>query len=260
MKVNLYDKIGKEIPNLATFSDRCTYINDNIFSQSKYKDYYGLLHEDTSEEVCNAYNDRWIGVKKVGQKFKNESVKHFLNSLGTYLLSSRDYSIKLQIKEYNELKYKTALTNIEKDRLNELENNVLFHKIINGKPFTFMVNDDCVKFLQKSYNYYSNILSNCGYSLVFHKRLVNIHNNLLITFRSVEECKSICENIKSYQHYTQKLSTEIKKLYTNREKDVDIKPLVCELIEVRDNIRHLESKIVDIYDDYITATEFIYKV
>ena len=133
MKVTTYNGKAIQFPKLNTASERIDFIVDNILEHNEWSKYYNpmsdvALKELNQEDFLDIEN-RWLGIKVVGKKNKQEHIKSFLDYLAGYILNARDLSQKDNYREFYKLAYCNELTTEEQNRLKELKKIVIYADI-----------------------------------------------------------------------------------------------------------------------------------
>lgn len=267
MKIKMYDYNGTkdengkfigliELPPLPSYKDRLNYIEENIFSNEKYKSFYGIFDEGEefklNKKLSEQIENRWLGIKTVGQPDNiNEHVKFFVDSLANYLLNSKNYSSKKQISRYYNLKKKlnTDLKDTEKLEYELLEKNFLFIKEYprnyKKENVIFYINKDAEQlFIDKNIKYKYDTCN-----------------------QYKEECINAISDIEKYEKEKTELLDLINMEYSmmNEIKDKELSNSIIKKISgysnrikmIEDEIMYLEKQISYLYSDYVYITECI---
>lgn len=255
MKVRLYDNNTVELNlNLNTFQDRVAYIDDKIFSNKKYKNYY-----DTNSQ-------RWIGVKVVNKPYPTQHIRSVLDFLTGYIVGAKDYSAKKDINKFFKLveikSHATKpMTFDEQIEFDKLKNNVLYYKSgINN--IIFYINRNAERDMQKALERLQS-LGYKDYTIQF--AISDLQNRLEVCEQTKKSCRQIIKNLQKSQEKKEKLLTLVKnysimidKMKRNT-KLLKIISIINEVQQLDKDIKYNNNLIVQLYDDYFMATEFIYK-
>lgn len=95
--LRLYNNNKLKLPNLPSFDERLKYLKKNLFSIKEYRIYYGFCGKFTPDED-KSLEHRRLGVKRVGSDQIDETIKNTLDYLTTYLLSSKEFDARVQIR------------------------------------------------------------------------------------------------------------------------------------------------------------------
>lgn len=240
----------------STFQERNEYIKGNIFKNEKYNSYY-------------TDSDRWLGVKVVGKKNKDEHVKHALDFIANYLLNSKELSTHSLKKRYLQLLHLKSLEGDSfademEDELSVLEKSIVYRRPTNS----FKISKNFIIVENKEY---ANFLTQC---LKKHRSTIHLESVfdyteqycLLETIHSLMKMNETMAEIKENLHRVEVLKSKIRRLektiqeeYVNiRENKMAVSSIVFMAKEIKlakDEVKHIRFSISELYDDYYFLTE-----
>lgn len=269
-----------ELPNLPTHRGRINYINRNIFdnqdsiynkdndtdkstSDMTFEKFYNIRstipRSDTDEQQIRS---RWLGVKRVGSPYKDESMKMTLDFIAGYIVYCKEYSVKHDIHTFKLLKKRQAgitrqkeLTEDELEELDRIEKNILAYRLFKGSSDK----DDIVFYYNRPYENFlkRRVKTETDESVL--KRLENqikTCKHLRIQARQKNELILKKENkIKTLKNQSKRLYKQLK---SNRNDESLLKTIVSKIKltrKIERDIHGLEIDLGNITDNYMQITE-----
>lgn len=222
-----------------TYSERLAFLDNEVLS--KLIDYIGK--DDTRKK--GLYIER---------------LDNLFDIMAEYLISTPEYSVKIQKKRYCELIKKENKTVDEIQEFNKLKKNVLYYKAFKKREckheLVFYVNTKIEQLLFKNIgNYLSQ--EKLGYTEQF--MLKNSITRLNICRNNKEKCKLYRKQIDEYQQRLLSIQRDICQRYgelkQNKDSIMEIVKLAEELQNTKEEIVYIEKQIEYLYDEYVLATE-----
>lgn len=279
LKLKLAYENELELPSFNKYEERVNFINDNIFNneqsmfnksdkQVKNKDltfekFYNIrsLNRRTDQEE-EQVRERWLGVKRVGSPFKDESVKLLMDFLSGYLLFCKDYSARHEIHRFKELKKRHTsnyesrqLDSEELKELQAIEENIVYYKFYPNSSDE----DDVVLYHNKEFESF------------LQKRIKEepdkkVKKILIDKLKNCEEIRSVAsfKKMDLAFHSVEKitLKDEIQQEYQELKQDRKNKEIVDSILNKVKKIRNIdkmlhsmEVEISNLVDDYFQLTE-----
>lgn len=268
-----------ELDNSLTHRGRITYIENNILNNKKYifnetnshyldedgelynqmtfEDFYNLRSlSPRTEDEEKQIRDRWLGVKRVGSPYADESMKLTLDFVAGYILYAKDHSAKHQVHTFKILKKKelkgAELVDDEKEELGKLEKNIISFRFPESKDdIVFYYNSTLERFLK-------NRLAQEVDPIIKGK----INEKLSECARLRREATKINKVLLHKDNETDSLMTETKELYSKLKSDRkntdifnSIKENIHKVRKIRKDIHCLEFELRYLTDDYLQETE-----
>lgn len=266
MKLQLAYENILELPNLPTFRERVAYVNSNIFDNKQYmtenenekitfEDYYNKNSLTERDELeWSQVVERWLGVKRVGSPYKDESVKLTIDFIAGYLLGSKDVSMKHEVHKYKVLQRKKLqneeLSDIETKELKTLNKYIVAYSLL-GEELVFMFNDtyerqlkDTLKHIkdEKSRKRIKSSIKKCG--------LLRIK-----AMNTSKQIKSLSKKIDKNMIKAKGFYRELKDNKNNESLFSEIVGLIKQTRNTKSKINALEYDLYCLIDDYLQITE-----
>lgn len=246
----MYD--GKEIklPIFDTYEKRLKHIEEKIFSNNDYRNFYGIVSSQ-EEKLDDNFAERWLGMKKENSDSIDYHVRNVINYLTTYLTGAKELSANNYIKRYFALKVKYNKGKLNKDEKQEFEdisNNILFLKTYPKSHNK----DDIIFFINTNIE---NIFKN--------KKLDNKFDECEQIKKEVIKCKNKINYLNAKSAIILSiLQDEYKFMKSIKDKEDkenimdDINRHTLNLKYIDEDIELLESRISDLCSDYKYLTEY----
>lgn len=268
MKLKLAYDNELELSNLPTFKGRVSYIKHNIFNNGDYltnrkcgknytfKEFYNISSPEGRTEIEEEQIvDRWLGVKRVGSPFKDESMKLTMDFVTTYLLSSKDNSVRSEVHEFKVLKNKEVNNSInegEMKTLEKLNKNIIFQNVksnISEEETVFYFNKKFENTLKRRFKENDDEklkekITTCKNLRGKARKKAQAYNR---TLRKIEDIKLEIKN--DYQ-----LLKENKK---NNCLFHEITSKVKNTRKLKRELHYLEYELKNLADDYYLETELV---
>lgn len=255
MKVKMYDGKDIKLPKYDTYEERLNYLNNYIFNNKDYRNFYGYIGEYTKkaehEKLDDAFADRWLGMKKENSESIDYHVRNTINYLTTYLTGVKEFSTDDLVKKYLDLKAKNdknSLNDKEKDEYGNLSRQVIYLKTYprrhNKDTVVFFINESMENtFAKRGLN---DKLKQCE----------QIKNNIFEYKSNVDKFNIENANILSLLQDEYKFMKEIKDKKEKNKCMDNINKYILRFKEIGNNIELLESRISDLCSDYKYLTEY----
>lgn len=226
----LYNGERLMLPELDSFQERLKYLEENLFDIKEYQIYYGFTYKDKEKGIYNRFTkekskdieNRWLGVKKVGSKQLNETLKNTLDYLATYLLSCKDFDSKDQIK-------------------NRTSEDCFLYK---NNDVIFFVNSIVEKFLLDNkktarYDKCQELKMNCKKAISEIKKFKQLKIKLTNEIKKEYEYMKLLKDKKNIDEALNSISN-----------------MTVELKRAKKEIKYIECQIQDLYSEYLYITEW----
>jgi hypothetical protein len=221
-------------------------VNDKILDETNANHYY--------KYYCQS-KERWLGIKIVNRPHKNETVKFTLDYISGYLLNSRDFNINDKKKIY--------LEDLQLGKENKLEASVLYRKpsksFKQSKNFIVMVNDAYEDHLAECITRFNEELKHSDqpftHTYCFNKaqleldRLREIMKELKALLNESAELTVDIDNSKN------KISDIYKECQNKKDIVTEAKNLASKIKINKKEIKYIEIKIHELYEEYYFITE-----
>jgi hypothetical protein len=267
LSLRLYDGKNIWVKFYDTYQERLNFINKEIFSKSKYNNYYNITDPSLFQDNSNEISNRWLGIKIINRPNKNEHTKVILDFLSGYLAGSRDHSYKIIIKRYYELLdiIKNTKENKEKEsaleEISRIKVNFLYIKNSGDKrDFIFYENIPAEEFITK------NILrfkSKKKKSRTDNFMMYDLMNRLNIATYSKNKCLEykdrISKNLKEKEELIKLLKVEYELIEKNDDNFDNITYFLRRINEIEEENYYFDQEIQNFYDNYLYSTEYILK-
>lgn len=281
MKFNVLNKYEVKLQDHKEYQNRILELTEKIlenddFKPKNFNESVNLVEilnisYPHDKEVAKDIENRWLGVKKVGDPNLKEPIKNLICGFGTYLLSCKEYSRDIPVREYNALWRRVNFGKVidadDARKLAKASENIIFHK---HYPFdgeresvVFYHNVGYEDFLEQRFDELSKIdggnkeiydvMAAIGYKI---NKCKSLRKECLVIKSEIEECE---RNIEQCRH-------NMKKLYEYYiESEKKNTSYISEIVRFNGEIRKLEKQIDyyvecirDLNDDYITLTEYLF--
>lgn len=265
MKLQLAYNNELELPNLPTFRGRVSYINNNIFNNEDYmvneennkmtfEEYYNINSlKGRSKIEEEQIKNRWLGVKRVGSPFKDESMKLTIDFITGYILSCKEHSVKHETHMFKLLKKKQIrdeLNSEEFTELKKLEKNVISYRFSE---------EDIVFFFNHSYE---NFIKKREKEVEDSRIKLSLQKQISTCKKLRSKAKIIDRKIKNVESQITDIEELIKEKYktlkqnrNNKELFVEISNSIKLIRKLKKNIEHFEFDLKYLVDDYLQITE-----
>jgi len=228
-------------------------INELLLENSHY---YLADHSSLGKEGLKRYRGNWLGVKLVGKKHPDQTMKMNLNSMANYLSLSKDYTVKDEEKELiklehlkkNDDKYKIT------DRHKELRKKALFWhipKYKNKLHYVFMVNEEYERDIEEMSK--RDDLKRQNEYISKQRKIEDVKENALHLHKEIGKLKTETVSLKK----TIKESYSLLKTSKDSSLVSDLIKLTKKLKQNQGEIAYLEDQIISNIDDYKILTNEI---
>lgn len=265
MKLQLAYNNELELPNLPTFRGRINYIKNNIFNNEDY-----IVNEESNKMTFEEYynigslkgrnkieeeliRNRWLGVKRIGSPFKDESMKLTIDFVTGYILNCKEYSVKHEIHMFKLLKKKQIrgdLNSKELTELEKLEKNVISYRFSE---------EDIVFFFNHSYE---NFIKRREKEVEDSKIKMSLQEQISSCKKLRSKAKVIDRKIKKIESQIADIEELIKEKYKSLKQNRDSEELFVEISnniklirKLKKNIEYFEFDLKYLVDDYLQITE-----
>lgn len=209
---------------------------------NKHSNYFLKGQLDPYESSPTSFFRNWIGIKNVGQKYPDQTIKMNLNSMSNYLVNSTDYLIKSEVNELiglermmkNDDKYQMT------DRHRELRKKCLYIDVPrykNVEPIIFMINE----------RYENEVLR---YGTPQQKEIYKIKKSTVSTRDKIIQLN------KSSRLLKDNIRVDYRKLRSG-DKNVLVSDIVEMSKKLKSNhqkVRYYKQHIKDLIDSYLSLT------
>ena len=254
---------------LKTFKERLEYIENEIFAQDKFKEYFGLYEHDNPDNPLKSFSakefkdldKRWLGING-GKEKTSVPVSHILDMMANYLISTKETSKTEGLKRYKDLKkIGEDRTEEQNEEYKKLKKKVIYHNPKGkNKDLVFFHNEPCERFLKKRVKEIKEEDWECKESRRNVLAKLMLQSNTARRIRS--EAKEASERMKENHREVDKIKEAMRNEYERYKIDrnhfvVDsIVEMSAWVKRLQEETEYLECRISDLYDEYVMITEF----